>query len=383
MTAVELARELVRTPSVTGDEHDLCHQVADRLEGKGFEVELQPVDGFGPNVVCRNRPFDPDRPTVLLNGHLDTVPVQGVWTKNPFEAEVDRSAKRLYGLGACDMKGGDACIVDAFERVARDVAMNLWLVLTTDEEGQCAGAYRAVEHLADRGVRPDVVLIPERTDEAVCLGARGRAAFDVEVKGEAGHGARPDRAVNAVEEAARVVRALPELPLADHALLPPSTATPLRVRAGNYSLSVPDRCTLTLDRHLVPPETAKQARADLVELLDGVGLKVGYDLRFIDRPTPFLDPYVLTGNEPPVAHLLRTYEEHFHAEPAVTYAHSPGDYNVFARVAPTVVLGPTGDNLHRGDEWVGTESLLRVAGFVAAWLRAYDEAAPAPAPASA
>lgn len=371
MSVVELARELVQTPSVTGDEHDVTHRVADRLkELPDVEVQLQPVDGFGPNVVARSLG---EGPTVVLNGHLDTVPVQGIWTRNPFEAEVDR--ERIYGLGAVDMKGGDACIIDAFERVHADVDVDLVLALTVDEEGQCAGVFALHELFEREGIDPDLVLIPESTDEAVCLGARGRAAFDVTVRGESGHGAHPGDHVNAIDEAARVVQALDRLQPADHPTLPPATVAPLRIEGGNYSLSIPGECTVTVDRHMVPPETAASVQDELEELIESLDLEVGADVAPIERPTPFLEPYVLTGNEPRVSDLLGFYERHFEQPPEITYARSVGDFNAMAKLAPTVVMGPRGEGLHEGDEWVSTGSLYRVAGFYAALLAELDASA--------
>lgn len=360
MTVVETAREMVRQASITGDEHDLAHALHDRLAKTAPEVELQPVEGYGPNVVARS---PGDGPTILLNGHLDTVPVQGAWTTNPFEGEIDGG--RLYGLGACDMKGGDACIVEAFEAVHDEVDLDLWLVLTTDEEGHCQGAYRFFEAFQPDA---DLVIIPEATDEDVTLGARGRIAFEITVRGTGGHGAHPGDNVNAIDEAAEVIVALDDLPLADHPTLPPATAAALAIEGGNYSLSVPDACTIVLDRHLVPPETRDSATGDLRKLLDGLDLAVGADLDLVDRPTPFLEPYELTGNEPLVSDLLAFHTEHLHAEPEIDHAKSVGDFNVFAQHAPTVVYGPEGGNLHKGDEWVSTDSLYRVEGFLEAFL---------------
>lgn len=364
MTVVETAREMVRQDSITGDEHELARWLHDRLAKTGAEVDLQPVEGYGPNVVARS---PGDGPTVILNGHLDTVPVQGAWTRNPFEGETDGG--KLYGLGACDMKGGDACIVEAFEAVHDATDLDLWLVATTDEEGHCQGAYRFFEaHEPDA----DLVIIPESTDEDVTLGARGRIAFEIAVQGTGGHGAHPGDNINAIAEAAKVIQGLDDLPLADHPTLPPATAAPLAIEGGNYSLSVPDEVTIVLDRHLVPPETTETATDDLRELLDGLDLAVGYELDLVERPTPFLEPYELSGNEPLVSDLLAFHGEHLHAEPEIDYAKSVGDFNVFAQHAPTVVYGPEGGNLHKGDEWVSTDSLYRVAGFLEAFLEQLD-----------
>src|ERR1700693_1359575 len=108
-SAQSILEQLVRIPSPTGDEQAVAQAFALLCKTAGLEVEIQDVEPGRPNVIAR---WTVGRgPRLLLTGHLDTVPVGEGWSRDPFGAEV--GGGRVYGRGACDMKGGLAAMLGA------------------------------------------------------------------------------------------------------------------------------------------------------------------------------------------------------------------------------------------------------------------------------
>ena len=164
---VALARDLVATPSVNpgieesgAGEAAVAELTAGWLRTWGLSVEMSEVAEGRWNVVGR---LEGDRagPTLLLNGHLDTVGVAGM-SVEPFGAELKDG--RLWGRGSCDMKGGVAALLAATAKVARDAPPGVLVVaLTADEEHASLG----MEALVRSGMRADAAIVCEPTSLAV------------------------------------------------------------------------------------------------------------------------------------------------------------------------------------------------------------------------
>ena len=148
---------------------------------------------------------------VVLSGHTDVVPIEGQeWTFEPFAAtEWDG---KIYGRGACDMKGFIACALAMAPRFAEaDLARPVHFALTYDEEVGCLGAPVMLDAVADLGIRPEICIIGEPTRMHLVEGHKGMCEYTARFTGLAGHGSDPDRGVSAVEYAVRYVARLLEL----------------------------------------------------------------------------------------------------------------------------------------------------------------------------
>ncbi|MFQ6127811.1 MAG: M20 family metallopeptidase [Thermoplasmata archaeon] len=343
-----------------GREWEIGELVASYFEGE--EVERQKVPGFPPNIIVKHE-VDENRPTILLNGHMDTVETSLDWTKGPFSASIEDG--KLYGLGAADMKGGLAVLMDAFTSV-QSPRSNVIFTAVVDEEGVSTGAYTLLEK-----VSADVAFVAEPSNEKVVLGSRGRYALDIELFGKKSHGSRPDQGVNAVAEMAKVLKVLDEIELGSHEKLGKASVAPLRIRGGGDSLSVPDYCHLLVDRHIVPGEEKEKVMEEFEKKISSLGLKSRIKISWMKRSTLFLEPYVLSKKNEKVTKFMQIYEDFFEKEPELGYARGPGDYNVFAKRMPTLVFGPLGRNWHRADEYVETESLMRCRDFYVHLLESY------------
>lgn len=310
---------------------------------------------------------DGDRPTLIVNGHLDVVPVdRSGWTCDPFTGRLD--GDRLYGRGTADMKGGIASAIEALHalrRSGREPACNLAFHLVADEE---RGGALGTQALVNAGlVRGDACLVPEPTGLSVCVAERGLMVADVTVLGRPAHGSEPRRGVSAIELAAKVVLALHAADFGgpDHPLLGRPTCNVGVVEGGSGHNTVAERCTLTVDRRLLPGTTRAEAEAGLRALIDTVD---DADLRYeldvsvygeaseLDPAHGFVDQVqgamvAALGRPAPVIGMGFTTDARFVRNQATI---------------PAVVCGP-GEvaQAHVHDEWVAVSRLVDAAAVYA------------------
>ncbi len=175
------------------------------LEEWGFDVDVTEVSGGRWNTVASLSGNAPG-PTLMLNGHLDTVGVEGM-TVDPFAGAIEDG--RLWGRGACDMKGGVASLLSAAASISRDREWpgRLIVALTSDEEHASLGMQAVASSVA--GV--DAAIVCEPTDLAVMPAHKGFVWVELDFTGRAAHGSRPDVGVDAIEHAGMVLARFGEL----------------------------------------------------------------------------------------------------------------------------------------------------------------------------
>jgi succinyl-diaminopimelate desuccinylase len=216
---VQLAADLIACASVTPRSAGVFDVLERALLPLGFEVHRflsgDASDGPVENLFATR---GSGAPHFAFAGHLDVVPAGEGWTGDPFVPEIRGGL--LYGRGAVDMKGGVAAFVAACSETAGH-AGTLSLIITGDEEGPAVHGTRAImAWMAERGIRPDMILIGEPTSEArlgdvVKIGRRGTVNMWITVPGQQGHVAYPHRADNPVPKLARALAALDALHLDD------------------------------------------------------------------------------------------------------------------------------------------------------------------------
>lgn len=217
--SLELARALIRCPSVTPEDGGALGVLADALSGLGFRCDRLTFSEDGtPDVGNLFARFGTGGPHLCFAGHTDVVPVgdESAWTADPFGAEI--RGETLYGRGAADMKGAVAAFVGAASRflAARGAGFDgsISLMITGDEEGPAInGTAKMLAWLAERGEVPDSCLIgeptnPDRLGEAVKIGRRGSLAARISVSGVQGHTAYPHLADNPLPRLVRMLSAL-------------------------------------------------------------------------------------------------------------------------------------------------------------------------------
>jgi putative selenium metabolism hydrolase len=273
---VEFAQQLIRTPSLSGQEHEVSALVAAELHTLGFRDVT--VDAVG-NVVGY---LGQGPPRLMFNGHIDHVPPAGM--VDPYGAEIVDAARfgepglAIRGRGSCDMKANVAAGVyaAAFLDAARLRGGSFLFTADVQEEPDSPAGVPA---LLARGLRADYGLSSESTELAVSLGHRGKVQFDVVVEGRSSHASTPGDGVNAVYHALPFVQAIERL----------QSALPEDERFGGATITVtgissepqgdvavvPSSCTIRVDRRYVPSETPESATRQLEELVARVGSEHG------------------------------------------------------------------------------------------------------------
>ena len=374
---VDLTRQLVAFDSVNPGlvpgavgEGPVARFLADRLSGSGFEVRLVPAPS-DPRRVSVVAVRDGDRPgrTVVLNGHLDTVGVDGM--AEPFSARID--GMRMLGRGTSDMKGGVAGLVVAAEQlVAAGVRGRLVLALVADEEDASLGTAGVLEALGD--VPMDVCLVAEPTWLNLAVAHRGYAVIKVGLHGRAAHSSQPEQGVDvlaplgallvAVGERDRALRRASPHPLLAHGSLLPTVA-----HGGSAPFTVAARAEALIERRTLPGEDAAAALSEVRDLVGavtagtpGLGstaeLVLARDAWQADALGPAAELMDLLADALPAAGAAR---------PARTGAPYWMESALWqASGVPAVVCGPAGGGLHAVDEWVDLAQLRRFPVAVAA-----------------
>jgi succinyl-diaminopimelate desuccinylase len=403
---VALARDLIRIPTLNPPGlryRDVCEVLGARLEKAGFSVELIRAEGALAdseahprwNLVARRegaRPGD----CVHFNGHHDVVEVGHGWSVDPFAAELDGG--RIYGRGACDMKGGLASAVTAAESFIAafpDFAGAIEISATADEE---SGGYGGVAWLAERGRfspgRVQHVIIPEPLNpDRICLGHRGVWWAEIETHGRIAHGSMPFLGDCAVRHMGAV---LAEMEATLFPLLAERTTTmpvvPEGARAATLNVNaihggaaepqtgydglpapcVPDRCRITIDRRFPVEESVEGVRAEIVALMERVRAArpgFSYEIRTLFDVAPSM-----TDAEAPVVQAVGAAVGRVIGRAPVHVA-SPGTYDQkhidrIGRLHSCIAYGPgLLDLAHQPDEWVGIDDMAGSALVMALALR--------------
>ena len=400
---VNLTVELIRFPTVNppGDAYTPCAEfIAKLLAKRGFETRL--IRGEGApgdsdkyprtNIVARREGRGPG-PTVHFNSHIDVVEAGEGWSLDPFAGVVREG--RVYGRGACDMKGGMAASIiaaDAFMAVYPDFPGAIEISGTVDEE---SGGFGGVAHLAKMGLfskpRVDHVIIPEPLNkDRICLGHRGVWWAEIETKGRIAHGSMPFLGDSAIRHMGAVLHAFEEelFPALDRK----ETAMPVvpegarrstmninSVHGGQTedffpglpSPNVADACRIVIDRRFLIEEDISEVKGEVLAILDRLKRdrpRFDYAMRDLMEVLP-----LMTEQDAPVPRAVAEgIRSVFGKEPE--YVISPGTYDQkhIARLGhlhDCVAYGPgILDLAHQPDEWVGIEDMVESAKVMATGL---------------
>lgn len=365
---VDLTRALVAvdTQNPPGNEREavgVCRDALAPFDAR-FE-EFEPAPGRT-SLVATVGTGEPGRPTLIVNGHLDVVPVhRDGWTWDPFAGEL--ADGRLYGRGTADMKGGIAAAIEALAvlgRAGRAPACDVVFHLVADEER--GGALGTEAMVAAGLVRGDACVVPEPTSLDICVAERGLVVGTVTLHGTPAHGSRPREGVSAVEKAAKVVLALHAAEFdGEHPLLGSPTLNVGEIRGGTGHNTVAERCEVVIDRRLLPGATRASTEAELREKIDALGDKeLRYDLDLgVFGEASELDPAHGFVAQVRAAMAAALGEEHDVI--GMTFATDARFVRNQAGI-PAVVLGPGGiDQAHTNDEFVAVAELVDAAALYA------------------
>ncbi len=401
---VDLTQALIRIPTINppGDAYTPCAELlGERLRRRGFEVSyIRGEDTPGDsdiyprtNVIARKEGRRPG-PCVHFNSHIDVVEVGFGWSRDPFGGEVVDG--KVYGRGACDMKGGLAASViaaEAYLEVNPDFPGAIEISGTVDEE---SGGFGGVAYLAGKGLfsppRVDHVIIPEPLNkDRICLGHRGVWWAEIKTHGRIAHGSMPFLGDCAVRHMGAVLSAFENelYPLlANKRTQMPVVPDGARQSTMNInafhggqpegfdglpSPCVPDSCRMVIDRRFLIEESLDDVKDEVRSILDRLAAErddFRYDLTDIMEVEP-----TMTERDAPVARAVAEGIDRVLGKPA-DYVISPGTYDQkhIARIGhlhDCVAYGPgILDLAHQVDEYVGIEDMVQSAKVMASAIHA-------------
>ena len=399
---ISLTQELIRIPTLNppGENYrEICEFLSTRLQNSGFGIELVRAKGTPGdsdkyprwNVVARREGAHRGQ-CVHFNSHIDVVEVGSGWTQNPFGG--DLVGDKIYGRGACDMKGGLAASIiaaEAFIDTNPDFHGAIEISGTGDEE---SGGYGGVAYLAEKGFfspnRVQHVIIPEPLNkDRVCLGHRGGWWAEIETFGEIAHGCMPFLGDCAVRHMGAVIDKFEtELFPAMAARRTDMPVVPDGARSSTMNINsihggqpeqeedftglpahcVPDSCRIVIDRRFLVEETLEDVRGEVERLLDGLKVerpKFDYEIRELNSVLPSM-----TDRNSPIAASVAKQIKNVMGKPAEFVA-SPGTYDQkhidrIGKLKNCVAYGPGILELaHKPDEYVGVNDMIDSAHVMA------------------
>ncbi|WP_162339803.1 M20 family metallo-hydrolase [Cyclobacterium salsum] len=256
--ALELLKDLIRTPSFSKSENQTTAIIRAFFEKKGASVHQK-----GNNIWAYAGRYDSARPTVMLNSHHDTVKPNQGYTLDPFEP-IEKDGK-LFGLGSNDAGGPLVALIAAFMHFRNQpLPVNLLMVASAEEEISGKGG---IESLIPELPELSVAVVGEPTQLKMAVAEKGLMVIDALVKGKAGHAAR-EEGLNAIYEALDDLIAIRNFQFRNVSnFLGSSKVSATLIQAGSQHNVVPDRCTYTLDVRVTDAYTLEEALNELRQSL--------------------------------------------------------------------------------------------------------------------
>ncbi len=397
---LDFTAELVKLPSVRGAEATAQDAMARAMHERGLSIDRWRIDiddishlpGFSPvtvpyenawNVVGAHRADQPRGKSLILNGHIDVVPVGplDMWERPPFEPYTEDGW--MFGRGAADMKAGLAAslyALDALRDCGYRPAADVYVQSVVEEECTGNGALACLQ----RGYRAEAALIPEPMDNMLIRAQVGVMWFQVQVRGVPVHVREAGSGANAIEAAFPLMQALhrlaerwnanrhTEFTHVDH----PINMNIGRIEGGDWASSVPAWCTFDVRIAVYPGQNLQEAKLEIEAALR----EAAAGNRFLANSPPkvnyngFLaEGYVLQGAEEPEAVLDAAHHQVFKAPLQRQASTATTDARFFGLYAdiPALVYGPVSRSIHGFDEKVDTDSVRQITQamtlFLADW----------------
>jgi acetylornithine deacetylase len=400
LDVVETLADLVRIPSVNPMGRNVAgeiyyeHRVTAYLESlfrqHSLPFERHQVAPLRENIIVRvegSTPPEDGGPILMFEAHQDTVPIDGMEVE-PFGAVIEEG--KLFGRGACDIKGGMAAMLAAVLRLADERPANrptVVLACTVNEEHGFTGAthwadtYMGRKDLKSKLLErsPDACIVAEPTELNVVVAHKGACRWRCHTTGLAAHSSQPERGDNAFYHMGRVLMVLEQYArdvvphLNTHPLVGHPTLSVGLIGGGISVNTVPDRCTIEIDRRVLPGEDPDAAFTHAVTHLNS----------YVTTGTPVIHdkPFMLTkgladDHNGPLAERL-AQSIHHHASTAgqrigVPFGTDAPHYA--ATGCPTVVFGPGSiAQAHTKDEWIDVGQLQTSAEILYDVIRHWEE----------
>jgi putative selenium metabolism hydrolase len=362
---IGFTQELVRLPSVLGNEKMVAERVAEQMSRLAFDsVEIDPAG----NCIGVIEGSASGR-TLLFDAHMDTVDVlpRAAWKRDPFGGEIE--GERIYGRGSSDMKGALAAMVGAAAGLDRERLSGSVIVSASVGEELLEGA--ALREVMKR-FPPDYVVIGEASELDLVRAGRGRAELVLEAKGEPAHASSPHLGVNAVHVMARVIEQIEALEMPRHPFVGNGVMCLTDIISLPYPAHsvVPSGCRVTYERRLIPGETLEGLLAELQAACDRAGaVDTAIDLAMAEYESytgvkwtepKWFAPWELAEDHELVRSALAGLRDAGLDPGMSSYQFcTNAAYSAGAAGVPTIGFGPSSESLaHMVDEYIEIDQLV-------------------------
>ncbi len=368
---IKLAQDLIRVPSFSGDVKglsEISQIISEEMKKIGLSVELIEAEKGLTNVIGKFRGSD-TAPWILFNGHTDVVPVlrDEDWIVPPFSAEIKDG--RIYGRGACDMKGGLVAMLAAPRIVFSlfpEYKGNIILTATVDEE---IGGFKGMKYVVEQGIKADMGIVCEPTELKIVNVCKGLLWLRLRTKGKSAHGGMPQQGINAIYKMSKILNVLENYNFKQppHEILGKPTISVGSIRGGIKPNIVPDSCEAEIDIRYLPNQNHLQIIDDLEKLLGELREKdpqIEIEIEIIRYRSS-----VGISKEEKVIKIIRgAVKKILGKYPEFRGMVSAGDseYLVNAGI-PSVMFGPGSEQLaHASNEWIAIDDILTAVKIYAA-----------------
>ena len=340
-------------------EAEIANYIGDSLKKIGLKPIFQELGSGRKNVVAILKGSGNGK-SLLINGHMDTVGVDGM--DEPFSAKIKNG--KLYGRGAQDMKGGIAAMLGLIKTlVEANIQLKGDIIFTAvaDEEFESIGTEELV-----KGYKADAAIVTEPTNLDVCLAHKGFAVFEIETIGKAAHGGSFDKGVDANLFMGRVLAELDKLSqrlnkTRKHPLLgSPSLHVPL-IKGGSQLFIYSDLCKISVERRTLPGESLEKIKQEIETILAQLSnnderFKANYKTA-VQRTS-----YEIPSEAPIVKHVAQATRKILCKKPNFIGHNWWEDSALLAEAGiETVIVGPVGGGIHTHEEWVDLQSVVSLA----------------------
>jgi acetylornithine deacetylase len=364
-----LIRDLIAFPTLSRDPNrDLLSHVEAHLGRHGVASDiLWNADRSKGNLWATIGPAD--IPGVILSGHSDVVPVDGqAWTSDPFALR--EADGRVYGRGACDMKGFVGIVLAAVpDLVRRDLKAPIHIAISYDEEFGCTGVVSLIDRIAGLAVKPALCIVGEPTSMQVVIGHKGGGMYRIAVTGRSAHSSLAPQAVNAVEYAAEMIAFIKGLSQECHRHGPHdhgydvgnSTLSVTTITGGTALNIIPNSCEVGFDIRSLPEVDANalverirhHGETELLPRMRAMAPEAG----IVVEPIVEFVALGTAPEHPAVTFVKRLVGRNDHAK--VAYGTEAGLFSNRAGV-PSVVCGPGSiEQAHKPDEYLALSEIDR------------------------
>ena len=400
---IDFLVNLIKYPSLIGNEHPIQIYIANKLKEIGLKVESWEPDI---NLLLKHKAFIPyekiinlkykNRPNVvgilkgkrkgksiILNGHVDVVTPEPLheWNDEPFAGIIKNGM--IIGRGASDMKSGLAAMIFAVESI-RNVGISLdgdvIFQSVIDEEYDGAGTLSCIL----KGYKADGALIAEPSDLKIVIGHAGVARFNICINGKSVHPSIKSKGINAIDKAFKIYRSLKSLDkrrnklvtneLFNRNIYPDITGVLVSsINAGSWGSTVPANAKMHCRVGFLPNESIQKVKSEMVEILKK-GSKNDDWLRKNPpklETSAFVEPACLNINDPIINTMKFSYREFFKKEAKITSSPAGSDMRLFINYAkmPTIWFGPGSlEKAHSANETVSIEDYINATKVIALFL---------------